>query len=95
MEQAEPGSIPSWAFQAVGEDSSMTGQPLNLPYGQLDFDGIEYDFPPSMLLMDFMASDATFDFSGTGLTITTDTDLILWAVWKDLAEIEGQHNQNP
>ncbi len=84
---------PAWAFQAVGEPS-MNGQLLNQPYGQLDFDGIEYDFAPSMLVMDFLASDATFDFSGSGNSITTDTKLILWAVWKDLSEIEWQHDEN-
>ncbi len=70
----------TWNFRAV---SGTTGAPLLAPFGTLDLNGVEYDFAPDTLLLDFYASGATF-FTGPNGAATIDTDLTLMAAIKDL-----------
>ncbi|MCG3127762.1 MAG: hypothetical protein CHACPFDD_02634 [Phycisphaerae bacterium] len=69
----------AWAFQAV---ASTEGNLLLPPYGHLDFNGIEYNYAPALLLMHFIATTNT---ASDPLGIDElDTDLTLFALKKDL-----------
>jgi hypothetical protein len=81
----------AWAFQAkVG----VAGQELLAPFGQLDFDGIEYEFAPAELLLDFYSVGTIFQ-GGFNRQATIDTDLTLWAALKDLRLNPQQPNDLP
>ncbi|MCH7597273.1 MAG: hypothetical protein IID35_12045, partial [Planctomycetes bacterium] len=73
----------AWAFRAVWE--AKLGDPLLLPYGQLDLDGIEYQAPPAQLYFDFYGSGSMFD-GGVGGPVSIDTDLTLWIPVKNLEQ---------
>lgn len=72
----------AWAFGAIA-GGGINKAPLLPPFGQLDFDGIEYDAAPDKLLLDFYSSGTILEFE-PGQGVSVDTDLTLWAVWKDL-----------
>jgi hypothetical protein len=74
-----------WAFQAVA--AAHHGEPLLAPYGSLDLDDVEYQSAPSQLLLDFLASGT--QFSNAGSIFGIDTDLTLWAAYKDLRQDAG------
>jgi uncharacterized repeat protein (TIGR01451 family) len=81
----------AWAFQAkVG----VAGQELLEPFGQLDFDGVEYEFAPAELLLDFYSVGTIFQ-GGFNRQATIDTDLTLWAALKDLRLNPQQPNELP
>jgi len=75
----------TWNFQAVANNH---GQPLLAPFGQLDLNGTEYVYAPDELVLDFYASGAMFE-SGSGRQFSIDTDLTLWAAFKDLRQDPG------
>jgi hypothetical protein len=71
----------AWAFQTVATVNE--GEVLLTPLGQLDLNGIEYEFAPGNLLFDFFAAGGLIS-SGPGNAVAVDTDLTLWAAIKDL-----------
>ncbi|MCB9850759.1 MAG: hypothetical protein H6817_08645 [Phycisphaerales bacterium] len=76
----------TWAFQAI---AGVQGGLLLAPYGQMDLDGIEYELPFDILLLDFYAV-GTSALSGPTNSVTLDTDLTLFPVDVDLRqETEG------
>lgn len=71
----------AWAFQArTGAHGEQIGQP-----GQLNLDGVMYDWPFSTLLLDFYGTGSTA-LSGGNQTVTVDTDLTVHAVSADLRQ---------
>jgi len=54
--------------------------------GRLDFDGFQYDFAPSQLLLDFFASGATIADTGAGHSFVAETDLTLLPMFLDLRQ---------
>jgi Dictyostelium (slime mold) repeat len=70
----------AWAFQTVTD--AEHGSTLLAPLGQLDFDGVEYESAPDMLSFDFFSAGTVLE-SGSN-AISLDTELILWAMKKDL-----------
>jgi hypothetical protein len=71
----------AWAFQThVTENALRTGTP-----GILNLDGIEYDLPYDMLLMDFYSSGSDA-LSASGSSVSVDTDLTLHPVSADLRQ---------
>jgi hypothetical protein len=71
-----------WAFQAT--EAVAHGALLYPPYGRLDVDGVEYQYAPDVLLLDFFASGAMLPGG-----ISIDTDLTLWIFDADLRENAG------
>ncbi len=71
----------AWEYSAAafrGLIGDETGDLLLEPYGQLDLDGDEYDWMPSMLMFDFYAPDAVL-ISKDGRQIRVlDSDLAIW-----------------
>lgn len=71
----------AWEYSAAafrGLIGDETGDLLLEPYGQLDLDGDEYDWMPSMLVFDFYAPDAVL-ISKDGRQIRVlDSDLAIW-----------------
>jgi hypothetical protein len=55
------------------------------PDGTLNMDGVEYDFAPDRLLLDFYAPGAALQ-SGGFVTVVTNTDLTLYPVTRDLQQ---------
>jgi len=72
----------SYAFQAI---NPALGQPTDAVPGQINLDGIEYDYAFDKLLLDFYAVGSTA-FSGGGVSVMLDTDLTLHAVSVDLRQ---------
>lgn len=79
----------AWAFKAL---SGVTGNALLEPFGQLDLNGVEYDWAPDHLVLDFYASGSTF-FTGQNAAMTIDTDLTLMAAFKDFTIVAPQGGQ--
>ncbi len=81
----------TWAFQAVAEVPGSPEEPegalLPTP-GELNLDGVEYDWAPAVLLLDFYASGTRVSSGGMEIVPIQriDTDLTLWAAIKDLTE---------
>lgn len=69
------------AFGAVS--GAANGSPLLAPFGQLDFDGVEYRAAPDQLLLDFYASGSSLNVDPP-VSLDIDTELTLWAMLKDL-----------
>ena len=75
---------PAWAFRAKAGD--YNGDTLIDPPGELRLNGVEYDYAPAMLLLDFYASESVLSSEGAPQSATVDTDLTLWAAIKDLRQ---------
>lgn len=76
---------PAWAFKAQTGD--FNGDTLINPPGELRLNGIEYDFAPAMLVLDFYATGTELGATGGApQTAVVDTDLTLWAAIKDLRQ---------
>jgi hypothetical protein len=71
------------AFQTVAQQS--VGAPTDPFPGQLNLDGLEYDFAFNTLLFDFFAVGSTA-LSNGGVTVMLDTDLTLHPVSADLRQ---------
>jgi hypothetical protein len=55
--------------------------------GNLNFDGVEYQAAPDLLLFDFYASGSTgFSRLQPPITVTTETDLTLMPMLQDLRQ---------
>ncbi len=81
---AEAWEYGAWAFRALMGTNS--GDLLAAPYGKLNLEGIEYDWMPDKLLLDFFAPGAQLlSKDGRWLTVV-DTDLTLWIGINDLTE---------
>lgn len=72
----------AWAFRVVS--GAATGERTDLPLnpqlyvcGELRMDGVEYEWVPDMLLLDFYAWGSTA-FSTEHKLVVVDTDLTLW-----------------
>ncbi len=72
----------AWAFRVVS--GAATGQRTDLPLnpqlyvcGELRMDGVEYEWVPDMLLLDYYAWPSTA-FSTPHKLVAVDTDLTLW-----------------
>lgn len=79
-EQGASWEYSPWSFRARGSHGNV----LQPPYGQLDFDGVEYDMAPDRLLFEFMAPGAPLK-SKQGITAEAqDTDLTLIVFKRDL-----------
>jgi len=76
----------SWNFAAVADVAQ--GEALLPPLGQLDLDGVEYDYAPNQLLLDFYASGAVI-LSNPQQGFLVDTDLTLWISKADLRQDAG------
>jgi hypothetical protein len=72
-----------WAFQAT--EAVPHGAVLFPPFGRLDVNGIEYQFAPDQLLLDFFAAGAVLNPANVA-PISLDTDLTLWIFDADLRE---------
>ncbi len=72
-----------WSFRAW---SAEEGQVLAGNPGQLEFDGVEYDWAPARLLLEFFAPGARLQSSSGKSVVVEDTDLTLWAMFRDLTE---------
>jgi len=73
----------AWAFKALG--TGADGQPLQMPYGQLDLNGIEYEHVPGYLLLDFFAAGTMMEAPGLP-NVEINTDVTLWPAVKDLRD---------
>ncbi len=76
-----------WAFKAV--TTSGEGSVLLPPLGQLDLNGLEYDFAPNRLLFQFHAPGSVITSSPGPSATIVDTDLTLWAVEKSFADTQN------
>lgn len=76
----------TWNFQSVVDVNEQ--EVLLDPIGQLDLNGIEYEYPPSTLVFDFYAAGAEISTDGS-TSIVLDTDLTLWVAIKDLVDASG------
>lgn len=76
-----------WAFKAV--TTSGEGSVLLSPLGQLDLNGLEYDFAPNRLLFQFHAPGSVITSSPGPSATIVDTDLTLWAVEKSFADTQN------
>lgn len=74
----------AWAFQALHDVNN--GDLLLPPHGQLDLNGVEYEFAPSQLVFDFYSVGATLSTGGPWSILVRDTHLTLWAALKDLRD---------
>jgi hypothetical protein len=76
-----------WAFRAFagqnGGDRNDPQRTLRLPYGKLDFDGLEYEYTPSQLILSFYAS-GSHPFDKPNQPVNTETELTIWAAIKQL-----------
>jgi|GEM_PF-6378396 len=72
-----------WSFRAW---SAEEGQVLAGNPGQLEFDGVEYDWAPARLLLEFFAPGAVLRSSHGKTVIVDDTELTLWAMFRDLTQ---------
>lgn len=85
----------AWAFAALagaqGQKTSPAAGGGNLP-GLLEFDGFEFDFAPDRLLLNFhtlgSAANPNNGLSTPSATVRVDTDLTLWAVFKNLSTLD-------
>ena len=75
---------PAWAFRA--QTGAYNGDTLIDPPGELRLNGIEYDYAPAMLVLDFYATGTALTSDGAQHSATVDTDLTLWAAIKDLRQ---------
>lgn len=74
----------AFAFQSLADVAH--GDLLLPPYGQLDLNGVEYEYAPSQLVFDFYAVGAHILSGGGQDHYIRDTHLTLWAVLKDLRD---------
>jgi hypothetical protein len=74
----------AWSFKAVDPDTPV-GEVLPSP-GEINLDGMEYDFAPAYLLLDFYSTGAQLRSDGTSFYRMgpIDTELTLWPAIKDL-----------
>ena len=71
------------SFQAIAADH---GQTLLTPYGRLDLDGVEYDWAPAYLVLDFFAPGATIVSKDGHQATVLDTDLTLFMALNDFTD---------
>jgi hypothetical protein len=72
----------AYSFQAMNQS---VGAPTDTKPGQLNLDGVEYDYSFNTLLFDFFAVGSTA-FSTSGVTVMLDTDLTLMPASVDLRQ---------